>query len=56
MFKAFVGLCLAGLLASGNAMGAEKRANNVILFVPDGLRAVTFDTEHVPNVSALRDG
>ncbi len=46
------GAIVIGLL--GAASAAERR-NNLILFVPDGLRALSVDAETAPTLMALRD-
>src|SRR5689334_5579552 len=46
------GVIVFGLL--GTASAAERR-NNLILFVPDGLRALSVDAETAPTLTALRD-
>ena len=39
-----------------NAAAAQtKRPNNVILFVPDGLRALSVTPESAPTMAAVRD-
>jgi arylsulfatase A-like enzyme len=49
---AIIGTIVVGLLAGAEA--AERR-NNLILFVPDGLRALSVDPEVAPALAALRD-
>jgi hypothetical protein len=58
MAKRLKGLALAGLLtgvALGTAQAADK-PHNVVLFVPDGLRALIVDAKTAPAMTALRDG
>ena len=58
MAKRLKGLALAGLL-TGVALGAAQAADqphNVVLFVPDGLRALIVDAKTAPAMAALRDG
>ena len=47
------GVILAGLL--GTAAAADDRPRNVILFVPDGMRAGLVTPETTPALAALRD-
>ena len=47
------GVIVAGLL--GTAAAASDRPRNVILFVPDGLRAGMVTPENTPALAALRD-
>jgi arylsulfatase A-like enzyme len=55
------GLAIAGLAAIGLAMtlrGAaaqDKPPHNVILFVPDGLRALSVTAQSAPTMAAIRD-
>ncbi|TWS01173.1 alkaline phosphatase family protein, partial [Pseudomonas mandelii] len=45
--------CSLALLASSAVMAAEP-ARNVILFIPDGLRANILDAQTAPNLAQLR--
>ena len=45
---------LCGLLANSSAF-AEGRPHNVVLFIPDGLRAQIVDAQTAPAMAALRD-
>jgi hypothetical protein len=56
MRNRLTGLVLAGLLAGGAPAGAADRPHNVVLFVPDGLRALIVDAKTAPTMAALRDG
>jgi len=54
-FKALVTSALAIITADG-VFGAEaKRPNNIILFVPDGLRALSVTEDTTPAMAAVRD-
>jgi hypothetical protein len=46
-------LCCAPLAAPARAQ--ETRAHNIILFIPDGLRALKVTAETAPTMAALRD-
>ena len=49
-------LALVGALLAVQAKAAEKpRAHNVILFVPDGLRALSVTPQSAPAMAAIRD-
>jgi hypothetical protein len=45
---------LAVVAAASGAMAAE-RPHNVVLFVPDGMRALSVDPSHAPTMAAVRD-
>jgi predicted AlkP superfamily pyrophosphatase or phosphodiesterase len=51
---ASVGLACAAALTSLTAMAAD-RPHNVVLFVPDGLRALMVTEQNAPTMAALRD-
>jgi hypothetical protein len=54
-FKALATLALAVISANG-VFGAEaKRPNNIVLFVPDGLRALSVTEDTAPAMAAVRD-
>ncbi len=54
-FKILVALAFAAVAAQA-AFGAEAtRPNNVVLFVPDGLRALSVTPEGAPTMAAIRD-
>jgi arylsulfatase A-like enzyme len=54
MLKRLAGIGLAALVASSGALAAPQQ-HNVILFVPDGLRAKMVTPETAPAMAALRD-
>jgi hypothetical protein len=54
-FTALVTLALA-IIAADGVFGVEaKRRNNIILFVPDGLRALSVTEDSAPAMAAVRD-
>jgi hypothetical protein len=48
-------LALLWLLLASPAMAQQQRPHNVILFIPDGLRALMVTPETAPTMAALRD-
>jgi len=57
MLNRLTGLALAGMIAGALAPAvAADRPHNVVLFVPDGLRALIVDAKTAPAMAALRDG
>src|SRR5262249_24381211 len=46
---------LACVIIATNAAHGQARPNNVILFVPDGLRALQVTPELAPAMAAIRD-
>src|SRR5581483_1426326 len=55
--KAIAGMCLAGWAVVAVAVPAAlaEPPHNVILFVPDGLRALMVDERTAPSMAAVRD-
>jgi len=54
-FRVLVTLALA-IITADSVFGAEaKRPNNIILFVPDGLRALSVTEDTAPAMAAVRD-
>jgi arylsulfatase A-like enzyme len=58
MLNRLTGLALASLIAwaAWSPADAADRPHNVVLFVPDGLRALMVDPQKAPAMAALRDG
>ena len=54
-FVLAVSCTLSCALLAGPALAQETRPHNVILFVPDGLRALKVTAETAPAMAALRD-
>ena len=54
-FKALVTLAFAIILVENVFSEEPKRPNNVILFVPDGLRALSVTEDTAPAMAAVRD-
>jgi arylsulfatase A-like enzyme len=52
---AFFLCALIAAFGGGHQATAADRVHNVILFVPDGLRALMVNEEHAPAMAALRD-
>src|ERR1035438_8643330 len=48
-------LAFVAAFAAIHPASAADRTHNVILFVPDGLRALMVNEEHAPAMAALRD-
>ena len=48
-------VALACVIIATNAAHGQARSNNVILFVPDGLRALQVTPELAPAMAAIRD-
>src|SRR5690242_12184555 len=46
---------LTGLALSFPAAAQDRKPNNLILFVPDGLRAFSVTPERAPTMAAIRD-
>src|SRR5215469_12022206 len=53
-FKTVAAVLFAGLLA-GPISAAAQQPRNVVLFVPDGLRALLITPETAPTMAAVRD-
>jgi arylsulfatase A-like enzyme len=54
--RAVTGLALLGLaMTLHGAAAQEKQPHNVILFVPDGLRALSVTAQSAPTMAAIRD-
>jgi hypothetical protein len=53
-FGSVVTLAFVVIVAHG-AFAAEKRPHNLVLFVPDGLRALSVTAESAPAMTAVRD-
>jgi hypothetical protein len=54
-FRALVTLACAITVANGALAAEAKRPNNLILFVPDGLRALSVTADSAPTMAAVRD-
>src|SRR4029077_10816839 len=48
-------VCAAAILALQAQAAENPRPHNVILFVPDGLRALSVTPESAPTMAAIRD-
>jgi arylsulfatase A-like enzyme len=48
-------LLAAGLVTVGVAAAQDKKPHNVVLFVPDGLRAMNVTPQSAPTMAAIRD-
>src|SRR5580704_4500590 len=48
-------LLTAGLVTVGVAAAQDKKPHNVVLFVPDGLRAMNVTPQNAPTMAAIRD-
>ena len=46
---------LAGTVLTSNAALAQQKPNNLVLFVPDGLRALSVTAQSAPTMAAVRD-
>jgi len=46
---------LAGAVLTGHAALAQDRPHNLLLFVPDGLRALSVTAQSAPTMAAIRD-
>src|SRR5215472_15900157 len=50
-----IALCCALMLGSVAPVSASSQPHNVVLFIPDGLRALMVSTETAPTMAAIRD-
>ena len=50
-----IALCCALMLGSVASVSASSQPHNVVLFIPDGLRALMVSTESAPTMAAIRD-
>jgi hypothetical protein len=50
-----IAFALAGALLAAPAVAQDARPHNIILFIPDGLRALKVTPETAPTMAALRD-
>jgi hypothetical protein len=52
--KLALATCMA--MAAQAAAGQERKPHNVVLFVPDGMRALSVTQQSAPTMAAIRDG
>src|SRR5215472_6544742 len=50
-----IALCCALMLGSVASVSASSQPHNVVLFIPDGLRALIVSEESAPTMAAVRD-